>query len=166
MELRVRWDNRSRAGGRGNLHTQALKQYFDAREKDSKTFEFQARVAKIEAQKQYYAKVLDICVEIATVTSTIATSPDSAKRRQALQDFKRSYYGPVVIIEQAELHQSMLEFEKCLQSDCGAAGQADEKNHLLSLSGNVAKSCAHQIVHGLNVGGLVEGPTGLGVTVQ
>jgi len=107
-----------------------------------------------------------MCVDIATVTSTIATSPDGAKRRQALQDFRRFYYGPVVIIENAELHDSMLEFKQCLESDCGAAGQREEKNALLRRSRNVANSCAHEIVHGLNVGRLVEAPIRLGGTAQ
>lgn len=148
----------------GGLYT--LTQYFDAREKDSKTFEFQARVAQIEAQKQYYSKVMDMCVDVSTVTSTIATSPDNAKRRQALNDFKRFLYGPAQIIENDELRQSMMEFEKCLQTDCGTAGRPDEKNELLSLSGNVANSCAHEIIHGLNVGRMTEPPTALGATSQ
>jgi hypothetical protein len=60
----------------------------------------------------------------------------------------------------------MLEFEKCLQSDCGAADQTDEKNVLLRLSENVAKGCAHEMIHGLNVGRITEAPTGLGATAQ
>ncbi len=148
----------------GGLYT--LTQYFDTREKDRKTFEFQTTVAQIEAQKQYYSKVLDICVDLSKVTATIATSPDSAERREALTDFRRFFYGTAEIVENAELHQSILEFQKCLQTNCGAAGQTGVRNDLLRLSRNVANSCAHEIIHGFNVGRLVEAPSGVAATAR
>ena len=100
-----------------------------------------------------------MCVDVSTTTSTIATSPDSAERHKALNEFRRFFYGPSPIIENNELHQAIAEFQECLRTDCGAAGQADQKNDLLRLSHNIANSCAHEIIHGLNVGLVLEAPT-------
>ncbi len=143
----------------GGLYT--LKKYFDAREKDAKSFAFQVTVAQAEAQKQYYAKVLDLCIEVTTATSTIATFPDGPKRRRALADFKLLHYGPEGIIEDTALRRAMFELEECLQSGCGVPGQPDEKNDMLRLSHNIASSCGNEIIRGMNVGQLVEAPTGL-----
>lgn len=147
----------------GGIYT--LKQYFDAREKDSKTFEFQAHVAQTEAQKQYYSKVLDLCIDVTTMASAIATSPDTPKRRRAIDDFKRYRIGPMVVVESMELNTALGEFYQCLKdTKCAVAGQPDEKNALLGLSFNIGTSCAHEIVHGFNLGRLLEAPVALKAT--
>lgn len=148
----------------GGLYT--LRQYFDARNTDSRNYGFQLKVAQTEAQKEYYSKVMSICSDFTAATGTIATpSTPKGDRQQAIQTFWRFYNGPANLMWSPDLSAAMSDFAKCLKDDCkGTVSVSNAVNspdsYMPMLSRNIAASCRNQVIHGLNIGGLIEAPSG------
>ena len=116
----------------------SLVQYFDSREKERRTYEFQVKVAEFEARKPFYSKQLDLCSEASGAAATIATTKDPKKKRNALDDFWRLYWGPLGIVEGKEVAPAMVSFGQCLNGSC------DGKS-LKFLSLDIAHSCRNEI---------------------
>jgi len=134
----------------GGLYS--LNQYFDARRIYSRNFGFQLKVAQAEAQKEYYSKVMSICSDLTAATGTIATPSVAKERRQeAIRTFWRFYNGPANLVWSRDLAVSISDFAKCLQNDCNGP--------VVMLSRNIAASCRNEIIHGLNIGTVIEAPT-------
>jgi hypothetical protein len=109
-------------------------QYFNARNKDRLTYEFQVKVAQFEARKPFYSKLLDFCSEASAAAATIATSKDPRKKRDAVDDFWRLYWGPLGIVEPEGVSKAMVAFGRCLNGTC-------DGNRLEYLAIDIAHRC-------------------------
>jgi hypothetical protein len=98
----------------------SLVQYFQTREKERQTYEFQAKVAQYEAKKPFYSRTLELCSEASSTTGTIATTTDKKKQAEAIDNFWRLYTGPLGIVENQEVSDAMQAYGDCLNKPtCG-----------------------------------------------
>ena len=109
-------------------------QYFDARNKDRLTYDLQVKAAQFEAKKPFYSKLLDFCSEASAAAATIATTKDPRKKRDAVDDFWRLYWGPLGIVEPPGVSKAMVAFGRCLNGSC-------DGKRLEFLALDIAHSC-------------------------
>jgi hypothetical protein len=108
-------------GGGWTIYT-----YFNAREGEAHT-------AFLEARKPFEAKRLEIYVEAARLTATIARSHDPKELSKAKEQFWILYWGPFALVEDDKVHASMTAFGHCIVANCSAS--------LEQLSRQVAQDC-------------------------
>ena len=119
----------------GGLYT--IKQYFDARDKERQTYEFQVKVAQAEAKKPFFTKHLELCTDASSAAATIATTKNEKLRIKAIEDFHRLYAGPLIIVENGQLSNSMATFEGCLTG----TKQGCDADTIYWLAVQIATSC-------------------------
>ena len=95
-----------------------LVQYFDAKEKDLATLKLQVAATELAAKQGFNSKHLELCAEAVGAAGTIATSKDVSKKRLALDDFWRLYWGPLGIVEESEVASAMGAFDGYLDARC------------------------------------------------
>ena len=94
-------------------------QYFDTREREGRTLQLQVQATALAAKQAFHGKHLELCAEATTAAGTIATTQDANKKRLAQDDFWRLYWGPLGIVEDAEVAEAMVAFGKCIGGECG-----------------------------------------------
>ena len=104
----------------------SLVQYFDAkdreresRDKDRAALQLQVQATALAAKQAFHNKHLELCAEATIAASTIATTKDESRKRAALDDFWRLYWGPLGIVEDSEVEGAMVAFGECLEGNCG-----------------------------------------------
>ena len=116
----------------------SLVEYFDSRQKERRTYEFQVKVAEFEARKPFYSKQLDLCLEAAGAAATIAVTKDPKKKQEALENFWRLYWGPLGMVENQGVATAMVSYGQCLNGSC-------DGKRLEFLSLDIAHSCRNAI---------------------
>jgi hypothetical protein len=113
-------------------------QYFDARDRENRTYELQVAAAQLEARKPFFSKHLDLCSEASNAASTITTTNDPKNRQAAIENFWRLWDGPLAIVEDNRVAFAMIEFGECLKKrEC--------KSRLAVLSIQLSHSCRQEI---------------------
>jgi hypothetical protein len=109
----------------------------EAKEKEAATYALQVATAQLEARKPFYSKHLDLCSEASTAAGTIATIKDPRKKKTAVDDFWRLYWGPLGMVEEDEVASAMVAFGECLDTNC--------KHGLRPLSLALAHGCRAEV---------------------
>ncbi len=99
----------------------------------------QLSTQRIEARKPLLEKRLQLYVEATTATATIATSKDVNEVAKAKEQFWRLYFGPMRLVEDYRVWDSMRDFGACLQdkSKC--------QSSLMDLSDKLAIHCGNSV---------------------
>lgn len=115
----------------------------------------QLATQRLEAQKPLLEERLRLYVEATTAAATIATSQDASEVANAKERFWRLYRGPMNLVQDYRVWQSMSEFGACLQnSKC--------QSSLAELSENLARNCGNS----LHTGFILASPGSLKAVVQ
>src|SRR6266404_7422665 len=75
----------------------------------------QLRTQRIEATKPLLEKRLQLYVEATAAAAIIATSKDVNEVAKAKEQFLKLNHGPIVLVEDFRVWQSMREFEACME---------------------------------------------------
>jgi hypothetical protein len=108
----------------------AVYQYFDGRA-------YQLVTARIEAEKIFLEKRLELYAETTSAASTIVTSKNESEVTKAKEQFWKLSEGPMLLVSDAKVEQSMLEFGHCLKDKTKCVLDIEELAHRLALD------CSH-----------------------
>jgi len=86
----------------------ATYQYFSNRE-------YQLTTARIEAQKPFLDKRLQLYLDATTAAATIATSKNESEVEKAKEQFWKLYLGPMIVVQDPTVENPMRQFADCLQ---------------------------------------------------
>jgi hypothetical protein len=103
-------------------------QYFSNRE-------YQLTTARIEAQKPFLDKRLQMYIDATTAAAIIATSKNEPEVKKAKEEFWKLYLGPMIVVQDPTVENPMRRFADCLQ---------DSKNcdaPIAELARSLAQSC-------------------------
>jgi hypothetical protein len=109
-------------------------QYLDGRS-------YQLTTARIEAQKPFLDKRLQLYIAVTSAAATIATSKNENDVAKAKEQFWNLYWGPLILVDDRTIEHSMQQFGDCVQDNkkCDAA--------LVELSRGLALSCNRSLTH-------------------
>jgi len=91
----------------------------------------QVESRRIEATKPFLERQLALYTEATQVASTIATTTDSTKKRQALERFWSLYWGELALVEDAFVEGEMVKFGAALER---SAGEDEIRQQALNLA--------------------------------
>src|ERR1700687_1196311 len=97
----------------------AVYQYFDGRA-------YQLVTARIDAEKIFLEKRLELYTEITSAASTIVTSKSESEVTKAKEQFCKLSEGPMALVFDAKVEQSMREFGHCLKDKTKCAPDIEE----------------------------------------
>jgi hypothetical protein len=96
---------------------------------------YQLATARIEAQKPLLEKRLEFYVAVTSTTAIIATSKNETEVAKAKEEFWKLYSGPLILVQDAPVKDSMRQFGDCLQDSKRC------ESSVLELSRGLARSC-------------------------
>jgi hypothetical protein len=108
----------------------AVYQFFDGRA-------YQLVTARIGAEKIFLEKRLELYAETTSAVSTIVTSKNESEVTKAKEQFWKLSEGPMLLVSDAKVEQSMLEFGHCLKDKTKCVPDIEELAHRLALD------CSH-----------------------
>src|SRR5208283_6088521 len=76
---------------------------------------FQLATARIEANKPLSEKRLELYAAVTSAAATIATSKNQAELTKAEEQFWNLYWGPLILVQDAPVEDSMQQFGDCLR---------------------------------------------------
>jgi hypothetical protein len=110
------------------------------------TAEQQASSARIDAQKPFSGKRLEIYDKLATLTAFVAqTDLPPSVRKSKRQELDQLVNGPLALVAQEKVFVALLDFYRCLDD------RACKKGSLALYSRNVARACRASIEESWNV---------------
>jgi hypothetical protein len=92
--------------------------------------------ARIDAQKIFLEKRLELYAETTSAASTIVTSKNRIGAIKAKEQFWKLSEGPMLLVSDAKVEQSMLEFGRCLRDKTKCIPDIEELAHKLAFECN------------------------------
>jgi len=101
----------------------------------------QQRQAEREFMKPWLESQWDSYMKALAAATTLATSEDSEKVKQASDEFWVFYYGKMILVETRDVSKAMVRFGHCLDGT-DTCDKSERKGRALQLASAMAKSLA------------------------
>jgi hypothetical protein len=99
---------------------------------------------EMEFRRPFWEKQINLYFEASSAVSVMANSTDISEKRKAEEKFWQLFYGPLVIVEDANVEKAMIAISTHL-NDCRADPDSCQDYRLKNLSLSLASTCKESI---------------------